>query len=59
VVEVGWVNNKVEDNNNMKRESSGKQTGYHYLTDNSSVLLTFTQLSTLRSVPVTVKLSFG
>jgi hypothetical protein len=32
VVEVGWVNNKVEDNNSMRRGPSGKQIGYHYLT---------------------------
>jgi hypothetical protein len=38
VVEVGWVNNKVKDNNSMRRGPSGKQTGYHYLTDNSNVL---------------------
>jgi hypothetical protein len=37
VVEVGWVNNKVEDNNSMRRGPSRKQTGYHYLTDNSKV----------------------
>jgi hypothetical protein len=35
VVEVGPVNNKVEKNNSMKRGPSGKQTRYHYLTDNS------------------------
>jgi hypothetical protein len=33
VVEVGWVNNKVEDNNSMRRGPSGKQTGYHYIMD--------------------------
>jgi hypothetical protein len=37
VIEVGLVNNKVEDNNSMKRGPSGKQTGYHYLTDNSNM----------------------
>ena len=39
VVEVGLVSNKVEDNNSMRRGPSGKQTGYHYLTDNSDVSL--------------------
>jgi hypothetical protein len=37
VVEVGWENNKVEDNNSTRRGPSGKQTGYHYLTDNSII----------------------
>jgi hypothetical protein len=30
VVEVGWVHSKVED-------EEGKQTRYHYLTDNSNL----------------------